>query len=81
MQLLRKLPNALEGLFGGSIDEIIFFALIFIFILYSNNREDRGIGLGDDRSNNTIILLIAAFLFIFMDTGREEDLTLINNPA
>jgi preprotein translocase subunit SecG len=80
MHLLGELSRTVERLFTGNNDEIIFFAIVFLFMLFNNSREDRAIDIDNNRSNTSVIFIIIAFLFMFMATERSDEITLINEP-
>jgi preprotein translocase subunit SecG len=82
MNLFKELPGAIRKMFAGNNDEIIFFVLIFILSIFGNSRDDRGSGPDIINSNNAIVFIIIAFLFMFIaNEGRSDEITLIHTPT
>jgi hypothetical protein len=63
-----KLPELLRGVFDEGLDEVLIFAIIFIFVLFS------GYGNSEEGCNSIIpIIIIVAFLILFAGVSRNND--------
>lgn len=72
MAFLENIPDTLRSVFDDGLDEVLIFAIVFIFILLSGRETDE---LGEYNDNGGILplLIIAAFLLLFAGFNRTPD--------
>ena len=72
MAFMENIPDLLRSVFNDGLDEVLIFAVVFIFILLSGHETDNS---GDFGDNMGIIplLIIAAFLLLFAGINRTEE--------
>ena len=68
MAIFSDMPGKLRNMFDEGLDEVLIFAIIFILILLSGNETNSG-----DTMGILPILIIGAFLLLFLGTCRAED--------
>jgi hypothetical protein len=69
MAVCSDLPGKMRGMFDEGLDEVLIFAVIFVLILLSS--KDTGNG---DNMGILPLLIIGAFLLLFLGTCRTEDI-------
>lgn len=72
MSFFENVPNTLRGIFDDGLDEVLIFAVIFIFILFTGQETDSS-GEYGDIGGILPILIIAAFLLLFAGFGRTGE--------
>ncbi len=72
MAFLENIPDTLRGIFDDGLDEVLIFAIIFIFILVSG-RETDDLGEASGIGGILPLLVIAAFLLLFSGLGRSSE--------
>jgi hypothetical protein len=68
MAVFDNLSGKLRMVFDEGLDEVLIFAIIFIFVLLS----EKGSGCGDSMGFVPLII-IAVFLLLFANTCRADE--------
>ncbi len=72
MAFFKNIPETLRGIFDDGLDEVLIFAVVFIFILFSGRETDNSSEYGDT-GGILPILIIAVFLLLFAGFGRRGE--------
>jgi hypothetical protein len=72
MAFLDNIPHALRSVFDDGLDEVLIFAVVFIFILLSGHETGSPVDF-EDNSGILPLLIIAAFLLLFAGFSRSEE--------
>ena len=72
MAFLENIPDTLRNVFDDGLDEVLIFAVVFVFILLSGHETSNS---GDCGENIGILplLIIGIFLLIFAGLGRSNE--------
>ncbi|HHW30757.1 MAG TPA: hypothetical protein GXX20_03650 [Clostridiaceae bacterium] len=82
MGLFKQFSQSIERLFASNNDEIIFFIIVFILSIFGGNRDDRNTCPDGSSPNNALLFIIISFLFMFIaNESRNDEITLIHEPA
>lgn len=73
MNFPGNIPDRVSHLFDDDLDEILVFALLFIFIFISGRSDDDSTG-GIASGSGIPVVLIAVFLVLFLITGNTREL-------
>lgn len=67
MPFLKNISGTIRSIFDDGLDEVLIFAIVFIFILLSGRESDGSNKYEDDRGAGGILplIIIAAFLLLF----------------
>lgn len=68
----ENISDTLRSVFDDGLDEVLIFAVVFIFILLSG-RETNSPGECGDNMGILPLIIIAAFLLLFTSFGRTEE--------
>ncbi len=68
MTFFDDLPIKARSMFDEGLDEVLIFAIIFIFILLSGNETSSG-----DNMGLLPLLIIGAFLLLFLAICRTDE--------
>lgn len=72
MSIWDNIPYKLRSIFDDGLDEVLIFAVVFIFILITGH-ENKGFGEIEENAGILPLLVIAAFLLIFTSYCRSGD--------
>lgn len=72
MAFMENIPDLLRSVFNDGLDEVLIFAVVFIFILFSGHETDNSSDFGDTMGIIPL-LIIAAFLLLFAGINRTEE--------
>jgi hypothetical protein len=72
MAFWENVPHALRSVFDDGLDEVLIFAVVFIFILLSGHETNEPGGY-EDNTGILPLLIIGAFLVLFAGLGRSEE--------
>jgi uncharacterized membrane protein len=72
MSFPDNILDRVSHIFDDDFDEILVFALLFIFLIFSGQPEDNSIG-GIASGSGIPIVLIAIFLVLFLIIGNTRE--------
>lgn len=72
MAFLENIPDTLRSVFDDGLDEVLIFAIVFVFILLSG-RDTNSLDKYEDQLGILPLLIIAAFLLLFAGFSRTEE--------
>ena len=73
MSFPGNILDRISHLFDDDLDEILVFALLFIFIFISGQSDDDSTG-GKASGSEIPVILIAVFLVLFLIIGNTREL-------
>lgn len=73
MDFSGNLSERISYLFESDIDEVVIFALLFVFILFAGEQDNEWAG-GLFSKNGFPITVIAVFLVLFLIIGNTREI-------
>lgn len=73
MSFPENILNRITRLFEDGSDDILIFILVFIFVFFSGQREDRTEDVAPKRDSGLPLIAIAVFLTLFLYLGYRRE--------
>lgn len=73
MSIWDNMPDKIRSIFDDGLDEVLVFAVVFIFILISGH-DNNSPGGADDSAGILPLLIIGLFLLLFTGLCRNGEL-------